>query len=410
MKDSYTRFARVAVVPERRSNGVILLDNAITLPAFEGTLLDRLARWAIERPAAVFLSEAHGDTRRSVTYGEAAQTVDRLGAHLLALPVSTDRPLTLIGANGIAHALVMLAATRVGLPVAIISPTHCSAVTRPWTKLQRMIERLDSGFVLADDTAGASDVFAAFGRGDIPVRPLRDLAWIDELPSAEPDAVAQAAGAVTGDTVAKLLFTSGSTGAPKAVMNTQAMMVSNMAGLAAVWPFLGNRPPVLVDWLPWSHTFGGNCCFNVALYFGGTLHIDDRRPLPGHIERTVATLRRHRPTVYFNVPAGYEALLPFLEADHDFAADFFGALDIVFNAGAALPERLRTRLKTLAHRVTESRRRSWVGGDRPRRRPSRPCCIMTHPMRRTWARRCPERRSSLCPGPTVSSCGCAAPM
>lgn len=234
MKDSYARFARVAVAPEHRSDGAILLDNAIALPAFDGTLIDRLARWAIERPATVFLSEAQGDTRRSVTYGEAAQTIDRLSAHLLALPVSTDRPLTLIGANGIAHALVMLAATSVGLPVAIISPTYCSAVTRPWTKLHRMIERLDSGFVLADDAAGASDVLASFGRGDIPVRPLRDLAWIDDLPSAQPDAAARAAQTVTGDTVAKLLFTSGSIGAPKAVMNTQSMMVSNMAGLGAV--------------------------------------------------------------------------------------------------------------------------------------------------------------------------------
>lgn len=111
---------------------------------------------------------------------------------------------------------------------------------------------------------------------------------------------------------------------------------------------------MLVDWLPWSHTFGGNCCFNIVLYFGGTLHIDDGRPLPGHIDRTVATLRRHRPTAYFNVPAGYEALLPFLDADHAFAAAFFGPLDVVFNAGAALPERLRTRLETLAHTVTEN--------------------------------------------------------
>jgi feruloyl-CoA synthase len=173
------------------------------------------------------------------------------------------------------------------------------------------------------------------------------------LPSSSHEAVEAAAAWVGMAAIAKFLFTSGSTGKPKAVPNTHAMMAANLDALAAVWPFLTARPPVLLDWLPWSHTFGGNFCFNIALAFGGTFNIDDGKPTPDGIGRTVAALREISPTIYFNVPVGFAALAPVLETDGKLAARFFNGLDVLFNAGAALPAAIRARIEAVATQVCD---------------------------------------------------------
>ena len=349
--DAFARFAPVAVHRTQRGDGAILLDNAIPLGAVDDTLPGRLVHWARQRGDAIFLTEAAGNGRRTLTYAEALAAVRSIGAKLLSLPVGQDRPLMILGANGIAHALVMLAATSLAIPTAIVSPAYAAAGAAPWDKLARLIGIVQPGLVVADEAAGVARMFAQLGHQAVPVRPLRDDGWLDDVDRAADAAFEAATASVTGETIAKLLFTSGSTGSPKAVINTQAMMASNMVGLGLVWPFLRERPPVLVDWLPWNHTFGGNCCFNMVLWFGGTLHIDDGRPMPGHIERTVAALRAYRPTGYFNVPVGYDALLPHLEADPDFARGLLGGLDLLFSAGAALPASTRDRIAALATRV-----------------------------------------------------------
>lgn len=350
--DSFSGFAPVSVLMSDREDGTILLDNAISLGSVDGTLLDWLTHWAKNTPDAVFLTEPTGSgPRRVMTYGEAGRAVDDIAARLLNLPVSSSRPVAIVGGNGIDHAIVMLAATSVGIPAAIVSPAYCAPAASPWGKLDQVLDLVEPGMVFADDPDGVARALAARGRDALPVRSLRDLAWLEAVLPANSEMVATARSAVTQDTVAKLLLTSGSTGSPKVVGNTQRMLVSNMAGLAQVWPFLRQSPPVLLDWLPWNHTFGGNCCFNIALAFGGTMHIDEGKPAPGLIEKTVASLRECQPTTYFNVPAGYDALLPFLETDHDLARRFFGGLDLLFNAGAAMPDSTRARLSVLANAV-----------------------------------------------------------
>ena len=165
------------------------------------------------------------------------------------------------------------------------------------------------------------------------------------LQSRPGPAVEQAAAATGADTIAKFLFTSGSTGLPKGVINTHGMLTANQQQLAQIWPFLDEAPLVLLDWLPWNHTFGANHNFNLVLRHAGALYIDGGRPLPGLIEPTARNLAEVSPTIYFNVPAGYAALLPFLERDAALARAFFAKLRLIFYAGAALPQDLWERLE-----------------------------------------------------------------
>lgn len=344
---SAQRPASSDVTVTRRADGSLLVASARTLPRIEGSLAGRLAHWAALTPDAIFLSDETG----SVTFGVAERTCRRLSAYLLTLPVSAERPVMILAQNGIVHALVMLAATAVGVPAAIVSPAYAAPGAKPWTKIYRVIEQVDPGVVFVDDPHEASAIFAQIG-APAKVIGLAEAAHIANATPVAEDHLSEAACGVTLDSVAKLLFTSGSTGVPKAVINTQRMLVSNMLALSQVWPFLAERPPRLVDWLPWNHTFGGNCCFDIALWFGGSMHIDSGRPAPAAIGRTVAAIRAHRPSIYFNVPVGYELLLPILESDQAFAAEFLGNLDFLFNAGAALPSATRRRLEAASMAAT----------------------------------------------------------
>src|SRR5947199_2178465 len=176
-------------------------------------------------------------------------------------------------------------------------------------------------------------------------------AWMAEILETNPGSTLEREFAkVRPETVAKILFTSGSTGTPKGVINTHGMLCANQQQMAQAWPFIEDRPPVVVDWLPWNHTFGGNHNFNLVLRNGGTLYIDGGKPVPGLVETTVRNLREISPTLYFNVPRGYDLLLPHLEADAELRANFFRELDVLFYAAAALPQNLWDRLQELAQR------------------------------------------------------------
>jgi feruloyl-CoA synthase len=173
---------------------------------------------------------------------------------------------------------------------------------------------------------------------------------------SQPGTAVEKAVAATGPAaIAKFLFTSGSTGLPKGVINTHGMLTANQQQLAQIWPFVGEAPLTLLDWLPWNHTFGANHNFNLVLRHAGALYIDGGRPVPGLIEQTVNNLREVSPTIYFNVPAGYAALLPFLERDEGFARAFFEKLRLIFYAGAALPQDLWTRLEAASERAIGQR-------------------------------------------------------
>jgi feruloyl-CoA synthase len=294
--------------------------------------------WAATAPDRTFLAERTGDEWRRVTYGDALDAVRRIGGSLLARGLTPSTPVAILSDNSVNHALVALGAMHVGIPVAPISPAY-SLQSKDHAKLKAIFDLLQPGLVFADNAARFSAALTAVGGTAVPIAQLLD--------ADDPSRVDEAFAAVGPDTVAKILFTSGSTGAPKGVINTQRMLCSNQQSWVQAWPFLEQTPPVLCEWLPWNHTFGGNATCNIVLRNGGTLYIDDGKPTPELIARTARNLREISPTLYFNVPRGYDLLLPLLESDGALRQSFFAALDAMFYAGAALPQNLYDRLRAL---------------------------------------------------------------
>ncbi|MFL5001544.1 MAG: feruloyl-CoA synthase, partial [Xanthobacteraceae bacterium] len=313
-------------------------------------------------PSRVFLAErdASGGWRK-LRYEEARATVDALAAGLIARGLSAERPVMILSGNSIDHALLMLAGHTAGIPVCPVSVAY-SLQSQDHVKLKHVAALLNPGLVYVADTAPfarALEVLDLDGCELVASRNSTNLPGVTLLEqlAREPagSAVEQAAAAITADTVAKILFTSGSTGIPKGVINTHGMLTANQQQVLQLWPFVTEQPLVLVDWLPWNHTFGGNHNFNLVLRHAGTLYLDGGKPMPGLIEQTVRNLTEVSPTICFNVPAGYAALMPYLERDEAFAHSFFAQLRLIFYAGAALPQDLWQRLEELSARVTGER-------------------------------------------------------
>ncbi|MBK6629694.1 MAG: feruloyl-CoA synthase [Betaproteobacteria bacterium] len=350
------RFAPAAVDVERRAEGVRVLHSPQPLEPYARCLGEHLERWAREAPDRCFLAERAGAVWRRLTFGEALAQARAIGAALLTRDLSAERPVLVLSDNAIDHALLMLGAMHVGVPVAPVSPAY-SLMSKDFAKVKAIAALLKPGLVYAADGAKFAGVLGAldFGGAEIviganPPAGLKATAFADLRGEPGPE-VDQAFAAVGPDTIAKFLFTSGSTGEPKGVINTQRMLCSNQQAVSQLWPFLAqnvNGPPVIVDWLPWNHTFGANHNFNMMLANGGTLYIDEGKPVPGLIEKTVANLREVSPTIYFNVPRGFDALIPFLEKDAALRKNFFRDLQLIFYAAAALPQNLWEKLENLS--------------------------------------------------------------
>ena len=348
------RFAPAAVDVERRDDGVRVLRSPQQLRPYARCLGEYLERWAREAPERCFLAERADAVWRRLTFGEALTKARAIGAALLARGLSAERPVLVLSDNAIDHALLMLGAMHVGVPVAPISPAY-SLMSKDYAKVKAIVALLQPGLVYAADGAKFAGVLSAVDFGDAeivigahPPAGMKATAFSELLLHAAGAEVDKAFAAVGPDTIAKFLFTSGSTGEPKGVINTQRMLCSNQQAIAQVWPFLAETPPVIVDWLPWNHTFGANHNFNIVLANGGTLYIDEGKPVPGLIEKTVANLREVSPTIYFNVPRGFDALIPFLEKDAALRKNFFAKLQLIFYAAAALPQNLWEKLEELS--------------------------------------------------------------
>src|SRR6267154_837221 len=352
-------FGNPAVTIDRRGDGTIYLRPKIPLGEYPARLTDRLHHWAEAEPNRVFMAERNNERSwRKITYAQLLDTSRRIASALLARGLSAEKPVVILSGNSIDHALVAFGALYAGIPFCPVSPAY-SLVSKDFGKLAFLMKLLTPGLVFADDAgkfAGALSANVPAGteiaasHGEVPGRKVTMLSEL--LSTPEHPGLDAAHDAIGPDTIAKFLLTSGSTGNPKAVINTQRMICVNQVMLRETLAFLMDEPPVIVDWRPWNHTFGGNHNIGLTLFNGGSMYLDAGKPMPGGIEETVRNLREISPTVYFNVPKGYESLLPYLRDDSALRAKFFHRLHAMFFSGAALSPFIWNSLDELAVQET----------------------------------------------------------
>lgn len=348
------------VTRENRNDGSFVLRSTELLEPYHRRIGEWLIEWAQKAPDAIFIAGRNIDdtcyTWREISYAQAYDKVRRIGQTLLNFDLPAGGAIVALSDNSVNLALLSLAAMHVGKPIAIVSSAY-SRVATDHSKLHAMLDQLAPAVIYAEDGDVYGQAIEGY-KGNHKVVYSRHVRS-DALPFSEleaclaTDAVERAFRAVTPQTPARLLLTSGSTGKPKVVVNTHDMLCANQQMIAQCWRFIDRAKPVVLDWLPWSHTFGANHNFNLILRNGGTLYIDDGRPVSGLIERTVRNLKHVRPTLFFNVPQGYDALLPLLEKDEEAAAALFERVEMLFFAAAALPQKTAERVQMLASTVRD---------------------------------------------------------
>lgn len=339
-----TRLGTREVRVERGPAGEIFLQHPEPLRPYPQRLTERLEKWAREAPDRVFLAERHEDGWETIGFGDALARIEAIGQSLLDRGLDGTTPVMTLATNCIDHALVALACIHVGIPSAPVSVSY-ARLSSDFERMAHAVDTIRPAALYTHDAElfGPSimatvpdSVEIIASRGTMTGRPVTPL---DDLKAATPGpAMAAARDAVTGDTVARLIFTSGSSSAPKAVINTHRMLAANQQMHAQVWCYLEDTPPVLVDWAPWNHTAGANVALGVALYFGGSLYIDDGRATPTEIVRTAENIAEIRPTAYFGVPVVYQLLAPLLKSDPRLREGFFGRLQMMMYAGGSIAD------------------------------------------------------------------------
>lgn len=349
---------------ERRADGVIVLRSKFALDPYERHLPAFLRRWARDTPDEIWLAQRRGPEREwlEVSYGQARQMVDAVTQALLDLKVPDSRPVMILSANSIEHALMAMAAMQARLPAAPVSAAY-SLMSQDHGTLKYVFELLQPAVVLVQNARQYERALRALDlRGvtlvhvDDPVPGLPSIAWSSLVATPAGAEVEASVAAIEPQTVGKFLLTSGSTGTPKAVINTQQMMCANVTmGQQSRPRQPGDPRPRVLDWMPWNHTMGGNASFNGLLADGGTLYIDEGRPTPELFGESLRNLRELSPTYYANVPAGFSMLTAALEKDEVLARGFFKDLQILGYGGATLPDDLYVRMQRLAVKYTGTR-------------------------------------------------------
>ncbi|MGE0098915.1 MAG: feruloyl-CoA synthase [Hydrogenophaga sp.] len=344
------RFGVTQAVLRDGNEGIHYLGAAKELGPFPDRMTDRLIRWAKERPDQTLFARRTKSTDgstgdwRHVTFAQALDAARRIGQGLLNRGLSAERPVLILSENDLEHALLALGCLYAGIAYCPTSPPY-SLISQDFDKLHHVVKTLTPGLVFASDAHRYGRAMLATlhegvelvtTEGTVPGRATTSFA---ALLATEPTAAVDAAQAATGpDTIAKFLFTSGSTKMPKAVINTQRMWCANQQQMSESMPVLAESPLVLVDWLPWNHTFGGNHNFGMVIYHGGTLYIDDGKPTPALMGETLRNLREIAPTVYFNVPTGFEAIAHAMKTDAALRKNLLSRVRMFFYAGAALAQ------------------------------------------------------------------------
>lgn len=339
---------------ERRADGSIILRPRNELGEYPARALDMLEHWAREAPDRTFIAQrdATGAWVR-LTYREMLERVQRIAQGLLSRNLSPERPIVILSGNSIEHLLLGFAANWIGVPYSPVSPAY-SLASGELKKLKYVLDLLTPGMVAAFGTKTferpltqliAADVEIVGDVTNIGERKVTSLAELEAAPGPE---LARAHAQTGPDTIVKLLLTSGSTGEPKAVITTHRMLCSNARMLCQALPFARTEPPIVVDWLPWNHTFGGSHNLNFVLFNGGTLYIDEGKPTPGGIAATVRNLREISPTVQFNVPKGFDALAHHLREDRELRRSFFRRLRACLFGGGSLAQHTMDALDELA--------------------------------------------------------------
>ncbi len=360
---SYRRLdlgGRLGAEFNRRADGTLEVRSREPLGPYAARLTDRLAHWAAVAPQRTLVAmRGEGGAWRRVTYGAMFEQIRAIAGALVVRGLSAERPLMLLSGNDIEHLTLTLAAMWAGVPAAPVSPAY-SLVSKDFGKLRHIVELITPGLVFAAgpeynraiETIVPASTEVVLGAGSLAGRPTTRLESLLQGSKSAGDA---AHAAVTADTIAKFLFTSGSTKLPKAVPNTHRMLCSNQQMLLQTLPFLADEPPVLVDWLPWNHTFGGNHNLGLVIYNGGTIHVDEGKPVAALFGRTLQNLREIAPTIYFNVPKGWEDLALALESEPALCEKLFSRVRMFFYAGAGLSQPVWDRLDALAVRTIGER-------------------------------------------------------
>ncbi len=355
---------------QQRRDGTTLLQSTEALLAYPDRFTDALENWARVAPHRVLVAKRDTSDKagrwQTISYAQMLKRVRRVGQALVDAGLSAERPVAVLSGNDLEHLTLALAAAWVGVPYAPVSTAY-SLVSQDFGKLRQILDTLTPGLVFASEAryeraiqaTVANDAMVVMGDGALASRPTASFASL--LATKAGQGAAQAHSKVNADTILKFMFTSGSTKQPKGVITTNRMLCANLQAIRQSFVFLAEEPPVLIDWLPWNHVFGGNHNIGIALYNGGTLYIDDGNPSPQGMQSTLRNLREISPTIYFNVPRGLEEIVGAMDHDAQLRTTFFKRCKAIMFAGAGLSQAVWDRLDTHGEATAGERVRIVTG-------------------------------------------------